>query len=304
MPQVCGIFGDSTRVCAFTPMGATPRRGLCNSSANLCMTNNLNLLMDVRPCTPFKISLATTNGEHSHTNICQHRGLLPLPLIDSTTYYQTCFVNPYASETFISPQAIINSSDGSFNKWQMEGFLQGRPGILSLYSPSGLLKISIQLLQQDRLYYSLTNTFTVDINPRSRSSPFIGLAFTELPPDLHLIDNDDCSECSDHPDDNVSTTDSANINNNWIHATSTPADAHNTPPCFPDDPMPTRPPAQQQPMTRSQVSVRPTNFARQLESKLWATHLGHCSKNQLISLTTRAIGLPNYFKFHLFCHID
>ncbi len=134
------------------------------------MTNNPNLLVDVRLRTPFKISLATTNGGHSHTNICQHCGLLPLPLIDGTTYYQTCFVNPYASKTFISLQAIIDSSDGSFDKWQMEGFSQGRPDILSLYSPSGLLKMSIQLLQQDGLYYSWTNTFTVDIKPRSRSS--------------------------------------------------------------------------------------------------------------------------------------
>jgi hypothetical protein len=33
---------------------------------------------------------------------------------------------------FILPQAIINSSGSSFKKWQMEGFLQGRPGSLSL----------------------------------------------------------------------------------------------------------------------------------------------------------------------------
>jgi hypothetical protein len=146
-PRVYGIFGDSTWVCAFTPTGATPHCGLCDSSANLCMTNNPNLLVDVCPCTPCKISLATTDSGHSHTNICQHRCLLPLPLIDGTTYYQTCFVNPYASETFISPQAIINSSNESFDKWQMEGFLQGRPGILSLYSPLGLLKMFIQLSQ-------------------------------------------------------------------------------------------------------------------------------------------------------------
>jgi hypothetical protein len=124
--------------------------------------------------------------------------------------------------------------------------------------------MSIQLLQQDGLYYSSTNTFMFDINRRSRSSPLIGLAFTDLPPDLHLIDDDDCLECFDNPDDDVSTTDSANIIDDSIHATSTPADAHHTPPCFPNDPMPTRSPAQQQPMTRSQVSVRPTNLARQL----------------------------------------
>jgi hypothetical protein len=82
-------------------------------------------------------------------------------------YYQTCFINLYTLETFILPQAIIDSSGGSFDKWQMEGFSQGRPGILSLYSPLGLLKMSIELCQQDGLYYSTTDMFTVDTNPRS-----------------------------------------------------------------------------------------------------------------------------------------
>jgi hypothetical protein len=159
-PQVCGIFGDGTRVCTFTNVDNTPCCGLCDSGANLCMTNKPNLLMDVRPCAPFTILLATSDGGHSHTNVCHHRGLLPLPLLDGRTYYQMCFVNPYASETFILPQAIIDSSAGSFEKWQMEGFSQGHPGVLSLYSPSFLLKMSIQLSQQDSLYYSSTDTST------------------------------------------------------------------------------------------------------------------------------------------------
>jgi hypothetical protein len=86
-PRVCGIFNDTTRVYAFTPTDTTiPTRGLFDSGANLCMTNNPNLLVDVRPCPPFTISLATTDGGHSHTNVCRRRGLLPLPLLDGTTY--------------------------------------------------------------------------------------------------------------------------------------------------------------------------------------------------------------------------
>jgi hypothetical protein len=144
-PRVCGVFGDNTRVYAFTPTGNTPTCGLFDSGANLCMTNNPNLLVDVRLCPPFTISLATSDGGHSHTNVCRRRGLLPLPLLDGSTYYQTCFIYPHASETFISPQAIIDSSAGSFDKWQMEGFSQGRHGHLKLFSPLGLLTMSIQL---------------------------------------------------------------------------------------------------------------------------------------------------------------
>ncbi len=85
-PQVCGLFGDGTWVCAFTTTDNVPRCGLCNSGANLCMTNNPNLLMDVHPCAPFTILLASSDGGHSHTNVCRRRGLLPLPLVDRTTY--------------------------------------------------------------------------------------------------------------------------------------------------------------------------------------------------------------------------
>jgi hypothetical protein len=59
-----------------------------------------------------------------------------------------------------------------------------------------VLKMSIQLTQQDGLYYSPTDTFTVDTNPRSWSSPFVGIAFTDLPPDTHLIDDDNDTTCS------------------------------------------------------------------------------------------------------------
>jgi hypothetical protein len=167
------------------------------------MTNNPNILVDVRPCEPFTILLATTDGGHSHTNVCRSRGLLPLPLLDGMSYYQTCFVNPYALETFIFLQAIVNSSAGTFEKWQLEGFSEGRPGILSMSSPSGLLKMSIRLSQQDGLYYSSMDTFTVDTNPRSHSSPFMGSAFTIPPPDVHLIDNDDDDNDDDSTCSNV-----------------------------------------------------------------------------------------------------
>jgi hypothetical protein len=268
------------------------------------MTNNPNLLLDVHPCAPFTILLATSDGGHSHTNVCRRRGLLPLPLVDRTTYYQTCFVNPYASETFILPQAIIDSSGGSFNKWQMEGFTQGCPGILSMYSPLGLLKMSIKLCQKDGLYYSTTDTFTVDTNPRSRCSPFVGSTFTNLAPDVHLIDEDNVSNCSKASDDYKIPVDATDTNN--AH-TVTAVDSTAPPqqlPCIPTKSAPSAPRIQVPLLLRSRVRTRPTNVARQLESELWAACLGHCGKDQLIPLATQVDGLPNSFKFHPFRHID
>jgi len=246
------------------------------------MTNNPNLLVDVRACPPFTISLATTDGGHSHTNVCRRRGLLPLPLLDGTTYYQTCFLNPHVSETFISPQAIIDSSAGAFDKWQMEGLSEGRPGHLSLFSPSGLLKMSIQLSQQDGLYYSTTDTFTVDTNPRSRYSPFVGSAFTDLQQELHHIEDDDSSACSEESDEDVPLTD-VDVSLTGLTevdiALTGPALVHSPPTHPPHVPVgPSHPllPSPTSTVPRSRVSVRPTNLARQLESELWAARLGHC----------------------------
>ncbi len=305
-PRVCGIFGNGTYVCTFTPTGDTPHRGLCDSGANLCMTNNPNLLVDVCPCEPFTILLATTDGGHSHMNVCQRHGLLPLPLLDGTTYYQTCFVNQFASERFISPQAIIDSSAGSFDIWQMEGFLQGCPSILFLYSPLGLLKMSIQLSQQDGLYYSSMDTFTVDTNSRSRSSPFIESAFTDLPPDLNFIDDEDSSACSnDNYNDEIPPAAPAVLDNDPRTTTIPMVDATGSPTCISADLTPSRQPVQQPAPQCSRVSVCPTNLARQLESdKLWAACLGHCGKDQLTSLATRADGLPISYKFHPFWYIN
>ncbi len=275
-PQVCGIFGNGTRVCAFMLTNYTPHCGLCNSGTNLCMTNNPNLLVDVCPFKPFTILLATTDGGHSHTNICQCHGLLPLPLLDGMTYYQTCFVNPYASETFISPQAIIDSSTGSFDKWQMEGFLQGRPGILSLYSPLGLLKMSIQLSQQDGLYYSSTDMFKVDTNPHSRSSPFIGSAFTDLPPDLHFIGNKDSSACSnDNYNNDIPPAAPAVLDNDPRTATIPMVDATGSLTCIPTNLTPSWPPVQQPAPLRSRVSVCqltwPANWNPNSGQLVWVT---------------------------------
>jgi hypothetical protein len=182
----------------------------------------------------------------------------------------------------------------------MEGFTQGRPGILSMYSPLSLLKMSIELCQQDSLYYSMTDTFTVNTNPCSRCSPFVGSVFTNLAPDIHLIDEDDVSNCSEAPDDYKIPADPTDANN--AH-TATAADSTAPPqqlPCIPNKSAPSAPRVRVPPLPRSQVQTQPTNLARQLESELWAACLGHCGKDQLIPLATWADGLPNSFEFHPF----
>jgi hypothetical protein len=186
----------------------------------------------------------------------------------------------------------------------MKGFTQGRPGILSMYSPSGLLKMSIKLCQQDSLYYSTTDTFTVDTNPHSRCSPFVGSAFTDLAPDVHLINKDDVSNCSEASNDYEIPVDPADTDD--AH-TATAADSTTPPqqlPCIPTKLAPSAPRVRVPPLLRSRVQTRLTNLAHQLESELWAARLGHCGEDQLIVLATWVDGLPNSFEFHPFRHID
>jgi hypothetical protein len=165
-------------------------------------------------------------------------------------------------------QAIIDSSSSSFDKWQMEGFTQGHPGILSMYLPSGLLKMSIQLCQQDGLYYSTTDTFTVDTNPRSSCSPFVGSAFTNISPEVHLIDEDEASNCSGEYDVSEILVEPTG------DAPATSALDSPTPPIImpriPKDSAPPAPVLRVPQLPRSRVRTRPTDLARQLESELWA----------------------------------
>ncbi len=181
----------------------------------------------------------------------------------------------------------------------MEGFTQGRPGILSMYSPSGLLKMSIELCQQDGLYYSTTDLFTDDTNPRSRCSPFVGSTFTDLAPDVHLINADDVSNCSEASNDYKIPEDPTDTDD--AH-TATAADSTAPPQLtrIPTKSAPSAPHVKVQPLPRSWVQTQPTNLACQLESELWAARLGHCGEDQLIALATQADGLPNSFKFHPF----
>jgi hypothetical protein len=322
-PHICGLFCDGTRICAVgdnicsiqtpqhqqnlpipIPTPKTVCAGLANSGANLCMMNKPNLLVDVQPCAPFTIAVATPSGQHSQNNVCRRRGLLPLPLLDSSFHYQTCYINPHTSDTFMSPQAIINSSNGSLDKWQMEGYTNGQPVLLTFYSPSGLLKISIWLEQQDGLYYCTTDTFTVDTNPWSNTTPFVGHLY-HVP--YRSLGNNGLDDTTSphiyglrHTALALIEEDSNNESDNKEYTISMPPTIRNTPPTptttasadkgenedsmpptikhTPPPPtntaslvaLPTVPKTHTAPPVRSRLLVRPPNKAHQLELELWA----------------------------------
>lgn len=174
MPSVHCLVSP-TMVCGLTPSGPTivarllsgTAHGLVDSGANICMTNTPSLLTHIQKCAPFHIDQATTDGSPSTSNVCDQVGLLPIPLLDGSVYYQTMFVNPHAAGTFLSPQALIDGSGNKFTRWVQEGNAHGRPGFIRIYQQDGSLAIQLDLTQSNGLYFCSMSSFTVTTAPSS-----------------------------------------------------------------------------------------------------------------------------------------
>jgi hypothetical protein len=112
-PQMLGFRGDSSSYARMVKMAAvlvgTPP-SLIDGGANICITGDINLLVDVVNIPPLPISVAL-HGILTLDDCCTARGLLPIQLDDGSVYWQTCYYSKNAVETIISPQAIVNSSD-------------------------------------------------------------------------------------------------------------------------------------------------------------------------------------------------
>ena len=159
-PRVFGLRTDCSSYAQVKRTSAT----LIDGGANICLTGDLNLLVDVVEIPPLAISVAI-NGEEPHIDdSCTRRGYLPLNLSDGSTHWQLCFYCKNAVETIISPQAILASSY-VFASWTQTGFKDGCPGRLHFDSHDGLCTMQLNLDYHDGLYYCPTDVFTVDQSP-------------------------------------------------------------------------------------------------------------------------------------------
>jgi len=154
-PQVFGLAGNSPHVYALQ----SKRGGLTDSGANICMTNDPSLLIDIRECSPFHILQAMEDGAPSASNVCDRMGMLALPKEDGSAYYQPTFVNTHAAGTFISPQAIVDGSRDKFTTWKMTGNTRGKNGSIQFFDTSGDLAISLTLIQENGLCFCPTDVF-------------------------------------------------------------------------------------------------------------------------------------------------
>jgi hypothetical protein len=72
-----------------------------DGGANICLTDNLNSLIDVTPIVPFPISVATKGSTPALDNFCTMQGLLPLPFTNGTYYNQLCYFCKNVTETIM-----------------------------------------------------------------------------------------------------------------------------------------------------------------------------------------------------------
>jgi hypothetical protein len=176
LPRVCGLRGDEGSFDkvrrSSIPLDRIGSPSLMDGGANICITGIFELLVDVENIPPIPISVATTSTSVSLDDCCTKKGLIPLTLMDGSIYYQPCYYCKNATETIISPEAIVAASDILVH-WTQEGHRGDAPGSIRFTSNSGLYSIMLQLEKCDGLFYCLTDIFMMDNNPTCPSSPTI-----------------------------------------------------------------------------------------------------------------------------------
>jgi hypothetical protein len=155
-PWVFGIKGNSRSTIQIKSTDWS----LMDAGTNICLMGDLSILADAVDIPPLPITVALNGNSTSLDDCCPKKDYIPLTLSNGTIHWQLCYYSANAVETIISPQAILGSSD-LFASWAMTGYKDNRPGAIFFDSHNGCIRMSIQLVCHDGLYYCLTNVFTL-----------------------------------------------------------------------------------------------------------------------------------------------
>ena len=172
-------------------LDASAPPSMMNGGANIYVMGILNLLVDVEIIPLHSISGATKTHQLLIDNCCTKRGYLPLTLDDGSIYYQECFYCKNASETIISPNAILQSSNILMH-WQQKGHRDGSPVTIRFTSDIGLYSIKLTLEKCDGLYYCPTNIFAITPDPSYPKIPRIHRVAASSPPELPNVKRGHC----------------------------------------------------------------------------------------------------------------
>ncbi len=141
-----------------------------DGGANICVTRDLNRLVNIIDITPMPITVATSGDGTSLNNCCTKCGYVPLTLEDGTIYWQLCFYCANITATIISPQAFLALSD-VFASWCQTGYKDSWPGCVQFDSRNGLISMTLALNFKDGLYYCPTDVYTVNDFPPPPPTP-------------------------------------------------------------------------------------------------------------------------------------
>ena len=105
---------------------------MADTGANSCMADSELHLVNCRDIKPVRIGLALKSSGPATNYTCSHMGYLPMTREDGFLHHQPFLVNRYASDTIMSPEAIMQSSP-DFASYSQEGFKDDSPGVLAFY---------------------------------------------------------------------------------------------------------------------------------------------------------------------------
>jgi len=125
---------------------------MTDSGANCCMSNNWKLLENIELLPhPIQVGIALEKADSTaEMTACTHVGTLPIECDDGQIIHTPCFYNPHATDTIISPQAILDQSP-DLDKWIQVGRKIGKPGMLMFQGTAGTRMITVH--QRNGLYY-------------------------------------------------------------------------------------------------------------------------------------------------------
>jgi len=152
-----GTFGHTS---SHTSLFDTTEGKMADSGANCCMTNNWKLLEDIELLpNPIQVGIALEKRDSAvEMTLCKHIGNLPIECDDGYIIRTPCFYNPHATDTIISPQAILDQSR-EFNEWIQVGRTIGESGVLMFQGKAGTRQITLH--QRNGLYYCNAITYNI-----------------------------------------------------------------------------------------------------------------------------------------------
>jgi hypothetical protein len=134
--------------------------GMADTGANCSMTADWNALRKVKKLDkPILVGVAVMDdGSLRQTAECTHIGDYPIECDDGSIVFTKCFYNPNASDTIISPQAIIDASH-EYHTWEQVGRRMGQPGQLRFLGHQSTKTITLH--QNNGLYFCNSKVFDV-----------------------------------------------------------------------------------------------------------------------------------------------